>query len=42
MKTINVPFEDKQHQKLTEKKGELSWHEFILKLIDKDKEDEED
>ena len=40
MKTINVTFEDKEHQKLTEKKGELSWREFILKLIDKDKEDE--
>ncbi|MFW9968765.1 MAG: hypothetical protein ACFFDF_01105 [Candidatus Odinarchaeota archaeon] len=36
MKTINVTFEDKEHQKLAEKKGELSWHEFILKLIDKE------
>lgn len=42
MKTINVTFEEKEHKKLTEEKGEQSWHEFILKLIDKDKEDEKD
>jgi len=40
MKTINVTFEDEEHKKLTEKKGELSWREFILKLTDDKKEDE--
>lgn len=38
MKTINVTFEDKEHKKLIEKKRDLSWHDFILKLTDKNKE----
>lgn len=32
MKTINVPFEDNEHKKLTELKGDKSWREFILDL----------
>jgi len=34
MKTINVPFEDKEYDKLTKKKGEMSWHDFIMKFCD--------
>jgi predicted CopG family antitoxin len=32
MKTINVPFEDKEHKKLMKMKGEKSWHDFILEM----------
>jgi predicted CopG family antitoxin len=32
MKTINVPFEDKDYEDLLKAKGELSWHDFILTL----------
>lgn len=32
MKVINVYFEDEEMVKLMAKKGELSWHDFILKL----------
>lgn len=35
MKTINVTFDDKEHQSLEETKGDLSWHDFILKLLKK-------
>ena len=34
MKTINVTFEDKEYKKLIKKKGKLSWHNFIMKLIE--------
>ncbi len=37
MKTINVTFEDNEYNRLAEKKGEMSWHEFILKLLEEDK-----
>jgi predicted CopG family antitoxin len=33
MKTVNVTFEDKEYRKLIEKKGELSWHNFIMTLV---------
>jgi len=33
MKTINEPFEDKDYDKLVKAKGELTWHDFILKLL---------
>ena len=32
MKTINVAFEDEEIEKLLKKKGEESWHDFILRL----------
>jgi len=32
MKTINVSFENNEYQKLIKKKGESSWHDFIMKL----------
>jgi len=34
MKTLNIPLEDVDYQKLTEKKGDISWREFVLKLIE--------
>jgi len=33
MKTINVTFEDEEYEKLTLQKGEISWRQYILKLI---------
>jgi len=30
MKTINVTFEDKEIEAIREKKGEQSWHDFIM------------
>ena len=36
MKSITVVFEDEEHKKLKEKKGEKSWHDFILELINFD------
>ena len=33
MKQINVYFDDEDHKKLEEKKGDLSWRDFILKLL---------
>jgi len=35
MKTINVTFEDVEHKKLEQKKGNLSWHDFIMNLVEK-------
>ncbi|MFX0202434.1 MAG: hypothetical protein ACFFCW_40530 [Candidatus Hodarchaeota archaeon] len=30
MKTINVTFEDKKYEELIKKKGEKTWHDFII------------
>jgi hypothetical protein len=30
MKTINISFEDKEFETLVQKKGSMSWKEFIL------------
>jgi hypothetical protein len=38
MKTLHVPFEDKEYNKLKKKKGELTWKEFLLKLINNTEE----
>jgi len=35
MKQINVYFDDDEHKKLTERKGNLSWHDFIIKLLER-------
>ncbi|KKK45235.1 hypothetical protein LCGC14_0810570 [marine sediment metagenome] len=35
MKTINVSFEDKEFEELTNKRGGLTWHDFIIKLAEK-------
>jgi len=37
MRTINVVFEDKEHAKLEKQKGDLSWHDFIMKLANGEK-----
>ena len=34
MKSINETFEEREIEKLEKKKGDLTWHDFILKLID--------
>lgn len=34
MKQINVYFEDKELEELKKKKGNLSWHDFILKFVE--------
>lgn len=34
MKTINVTFEDKEYKELTKKKGDKSWHDFIMGIED--------
>ncbi len=34
MKQINVYFDDEDYKKLKEKKRDLSWHDFILKLLE--------
>lgn len=33
MKAINVTFEDKEIEQLEKKKGERSWHDFIMLLL---------
>lgn len=33
MKTINETFTDEEHKELVEKKGDLSWHDFIMNLV---------
>ena len=33
MKQINVYFDDEEHKKLEEKKRDLSWHDFIMNLV---------
>ena len=35
MKTINVTFEDEEHERLDVLKGDMSWREFILQLLKK-------
>lgn len=34
MKQINVYFDDKEYEKLLKEKEKLTWHDFILKLIE--------
>lgn len=38
MKQINVYFDDDEHKKLEKKKDKLSWHDFILKLLEREEE----
>jgi len=42
MKTLNIPLEDKEHKALSKVKGNKTWREFLLKLIEENEEDEED
>jgi len=39
MKTLNIPLEDKEYKALSKVKGSKTWREFLLKLIDENKED---
>jgi predicted CopG family antitoxin len=32
MKNINIVFEDSEYDQLSKKKGDKSWHDFILEL----------
>jgi hypothetical protein len=32
MRTINVVFEDREYDQLNKLKGDLTWHDFLLKL----------
>ena len=34
MKTLNVVFTDEEHKRLSEAKGDLTWHDFILKILE--------
>jgi len=34
MKQINVYFEDEEYKKLTKEKERLTWHDFIMNLIE--------
>jgi len=42
MKTLNIPLEDKEHEALSKVKGNKTWREFLLKLIDENKGEKED
>ncbi|MGQ9624787.1 MAG: hypothetical protein ACUVT9_05390 [Candidatus Bathycorpusculaceae bacterium] len=35
MKTVNVTFTDEEFQKILEAKGNVSWHDFILKMSER-------
>ena len=34
MKQINIHFEDREFEQLLNVKGNLSWHDLILKLVE--------
>ncbi len=36
MKSISETFTDEEHSLLLEAKGSLSWHDFIMKLIEEE------
>jgi hypothetical protein len=36
VKQINVYFDDNDHKNLEEKKGSMSWHDFIMLLLNYD------
>jgi len=38
MKTINITFEDEEHEELLKRKGKMSWHDFILEMTKNQKE----
>ena len=38
MKTINETFTDEEHEQLSQAKKDLSWHDFIIKLIKREAE----
>lgn len=38
MRTLNIPLEETEYIKLTINKGELSWHDYIMKLAQEEDE----
>lgn len=34
MKSVNVTFEDAEFERLKIAKGEMSWHDFIMAMLD--------
>jgi hypothetical protein len=34
MKTINLPLEDKDYDRLMKAKGSMTWFDFIMQLVD--------
>lgn len=34
MKTLNIPLEDKEFEKLEKIKGNMTWREFLIKLTE--------
>jgi len=34
MRSISVTFTDEEHERLVKAKGSLSWHDFIMKLVE--------
>ena len=41
MKTLNETFTDEEFERLQRKKGDISWHDFIMKLCKKEDENED-
>jgi len=37
MKALNVPLEDKEFEKLRKTKGDKTWHDFIMSLVEGEK-----
>lgn len=33
VKTLNIAFEDNDHNKLVKAKGKKSWHDFFMELV---------
>ena len=34
MKTLNITFEDNEFKKLEEKKGGITWHDFVIQAAE--------
>ena len=33
MRTLNIPLEDQEYDRLLEAKGDKSWHDFVMVLV---------
>ena len=33
VKTLNVPMDDLEYERLLQKKGDMSWHDFLMLLM---------
>jgi hypothetical protein len=40
MKSITVYFENEEFEKLSKSKNKMTWHNYIMKLVKEDKNDE--